>query len=94
MYKNIVKKLANGENTISTKIRKFNLKLEDVKELKAKIEISSEIEALDRKYVSTYYTKLHDLRLLLQEIEEDNEIYFLGTLSHIVESLKNKIDLI
>ena len=86
--------LANGENTISNKFREFNLKLEEIKELKSKVEISSGIEVLDKKYVSSYYTKLHDLRALLQEIEEDNEIYFLGTLSHIVESLKNKIDLI
>ncbi|MBQ8379620.1 MAG: hypothetical protein IJX34_02270 [Clostridia bacterium] len=94
MYKIVLKKLANGENTISIKISKFNLKLEEVKELKGKVEISSEIEVLDKKYVSSYYTKIHDLRALLQEIEEDNEIYFLGTLSHIVESLKRKIDLI
>ena len=94
MYKSKVSKIANGEGTISSKIRRFNFKLKEVKELKVKIEILSENEALDKKYESSYYTKLHDLRALLQEIEEDNEIYFFGTLSPIVESLKRKIDLI
>ncbi|MBO5476588.1 MAG: hypothetical protein J6A15_02390 [Clostridia bacterium] len=94
MYKSKLSKIANGEGTISNKINIFNFKLKEVKELKVKVEISSEIDALDKKYVSTYYTKLHDLRALLQEIEEDNEIYFFGTLSPIVESLKRKIDLI
>lgn len=87
-------KLANGEKTISTKIHLFNFKLGEVRELKDKLEISSGNKELDRKYEASYYTKLYELNILFQEIEEDNLIYFSGTLNFLVQTLKDKIDLL
>ena len=94
MRKNISRKLANGEKTISTKINKFNLKLEELIELKGKLEVSSQDKELDKKYELTYCTKLYDLKTLFREIEEDNVVYFSNTLDSLVESLRNKIDLL
>lgn len=94
MRKNISRKLANGEKTISTKINKFNLKLEELIELKGKLEVSSQDKKLDKKYELTYCTKLYDLKNLFREIEEDNVVYFSNTLDSLVESLRNKIDLL
>ncbi|MBQ8379337.1 MAG: hypothetical protein IJX34_00805 [Clostridia bacterium] len=92
--KNVIKKLANGEKTISTKIKRFNLKLEELKELKDKLEVSSENRALEKEYELTYYTKLYDLKNLFKEIEEDNIVYFCNTLDSFVEDLRNKIELL
>ena len=75
-----------------TKIHLFNFKLGEVKELKNKLEIASGNKDLDRKYEASYYTKLYELNLLFQEIEEDNLIYFSGTLNFLVQSLKDKIN--
>ena len=94
MYINVLMKLANGEETISTKINKFNLKLEELIELKGKLEVSSQDKELDKKYKLTYCTKLYDLKNLFREIEEDNVVYFCNTLDSLVESLRNKIDLL
>lgn len=89
-----VKILANGETTISAKINKFNFKLEKLIELKGKLEVSSENKELDRGYEATYHTRLYDLKNLFKEIEEDNIVYFCNTLDSLVESLRNKIDLL
>lgn len=94
MNKNTVKILANGEETISTKINKFNFKLEELIELKGKLEVSSQDKELDRKYRAVYQTKLYDLKNLFKEIEEDNAVYFCNTLDSLVESLRNKIELL
>lgn len=39
-----------------------------------------------------YYTKFHDLQALFTEIEEDNLVYFFGTLNKVVTNLKIKLD--
>ena len=88
------KKLANGEKTISTKIHTFNLKLEELKELKDKLEVSSENRALEKEYELTYYTKHYDLKNLFKEIEEDKIVYFCNILDSFVEDLRNKIELL
>lgn len=88
------KNLANGEKSISTKMNKFNSNLDELIELKGRIEISSENKELDERYNALYHTKLYDLKNLFQEIEEDNIVYFFGTLDSVVASLKNKIDLL
>lgn len=92
MNKMIVKKLANGEKTISSKIGEFNFLVEELVELKNKLEISSENDELDIMYRNMYYTKFHDLQTLFNEIEEDNLVYFFGTLNGVVTNLKTKID--
>ena len=53
-----------------------------------------EVPILDKKYELTYCTKLYDLKTLFREIEEDNVVYFSNTLDSLVESLRNKIDLL
>lgn len=85
------KKLANGETTISNKINDFNLRVEELRELKVSLEIPSS-EELDIKYRNIYYSKLYELQTLFSEIEEDNIVYFSGTLDFIVSNLKRKLD--
>lgn len=92
MNRKNTKKLANGETTISSKIYNFNLRVEELKDLKARLEVSSGDKVLDKKYREMYFYKLYDLQLLFSEIEEDNIVYFSGTLNFIVSNLKNKLD--
>ncbi|MBQ8379992.1 MAG: hypothetical protein IJX34_04155 [Clostridia bacterium] len=92
MNNNILKKLANGETTISSKIYNFNLRVEELKDLKIKLEVSSEDKVLDKKNRKMYFSKLYELQTLFSEIEEDNIVYFRGTLNSIVSNLKNKLD--
>lgn len=87
-----IEKLANGETTISNKTNKFNFLYEELVQLKNKLEISSENNELDDMYRNMYYTKLHDLETLFTEIEEDNLVYFFGTLNEVVTTLKIKLD--
>lgn len=92
MNKIIRKKLANGETTISSKISNFNLRVEELKDLRINLEVSSEDKVLDKKNREMYFSKLYELQTLFSEIEEDNIIYFRGTLNSIVSNLKNKLD--
>lgn len=92
MIKNNVKKLANGETTISSKIYNFNLRVEELKDLGIKLKVSSEDKVLDKKNREMYFSKLYELQTLFSEIEEDNIVYFRGTLNSIVSNLKNKLD--
>lgn len=92
MLKVSLKKLANGEATISNKICKFNFLYEELTQLKNKVEVSSENNELDNMYREMYYTKFHDLEILFTEIEEDNLVYFFGTLNEVVTNLKIKLD--
>jgi len=92
MIKNNVKKLANGETTISSKISNFNLRVEELKDLRINLEISSVDKVLDKKNRKMYFSKLYELQTLFSEIEEDNIVYFRGTLNSIVSNLKNKLD--
>lgn len=75
------KRLANGETFISNKIKKFNDKLEVLKELK--IQILEEIEdvSLRESTCNKYYMCLHDIESLLSEIRGDNYIYFCNILN-------------
>lgn len=86
------KYLANGEATISNKINRFDFLVEELVELKNKLEVSSENDELDMMYRNMYYTKFHDLQSLFTEIEEDNIVYFYGTLNGVVTNFKNKLD--
>ena len=92
MNKIIRKKLANGETTISSKISNFNLRVEELKDLRINLEVSSEDKVLDKKKREMYFSKLYELQTLFSEIEEDNIVYFRGTLNSIVSNLKNKLD--
>lgn len=92
MNRKNTKKLANGETTISSKISNFNLRVEELKDLKIKLEVSSEDKVLDKKNREMYFSKLYELQTLFSEIEEDNIVYFRGTLNSIVSNLKNKLD--
>ena len=92
MNKIIRKKLANGETTISSKISNFNLRVEELKDLRINLEVSSEDKVLDKKNREMYFSKLYELQTLFSEIEEDNIVYFRGTLNSIVSNLKNKLD--
>ncbi|MBQ8379660.1 MAG: hypothetical protein IJX34_02470 [Clostridia bacterium] len=87
-----IEKLANGETTISNKTNKFNFLYEELVQLKNKLEVSSENNELDDMYRNMYYTKFHDLETLFTEIEEDNLVYFFGTLNEVVTTLKIKLD--
>ena len=49
---------------------------------------------LDKKYQRIYFSKLYELQMLFSEIEEDNIVYFRGTLRLIVSNLKHKLDLV
>ena len=89
---NIFKKLANGETTISSKISNFNLRVEELKDLRINLEVSSVDKVLDKKNREMYFAKLYELQTLFSEIEEDNIVYFRGTLNSIVSNLKNKLD--
>ena len=92
MLKTNLNKLANGETTISNKIYEFNFLYEELVQLKNKVEVSSENNELDVMYRNMYYTKFHDLQALFTEIEEDNLVYFFGTLNKVVTNLKIKLD--
>ena len=92
MLKTNLNKLANGETTISNKIYEFNFLYEELVQLKNKLEVSSENNELDDMYRNMYYTKFHDLETLFTEIEEDNLVYFFGTLNEVVTTLKIKLD--
>lgn len=92
MNKIIRKKLANGETTISSKISNFNLRVEELKDLRINLEVSSVDKVLDKKNREMYFSKLYELQTLFSEIEEDNIVYFRGTLNSIVSNLKNKLD--
>ena len=39
-----------------------------------------------------YYTKFRDLEILFTEIEEDNLVYFFGTINEVVINLKIKLN--
>ena len=92
MNKIIRKKLANGETTISSKISNFNLRVEELKDLRINLEVSSVDKVLDKKNREMYFSKLYELQTLFSEIEENNIVYFRGTLNSIVSNLKNKLD--
>ena len=92
MLKTNLNKLANGETTISNKVSKFNFLYEELVQLKNKLEVSSENNELDDMYRNMYYTKFHDLQALFTEIEEDNLVYFFGTLNEVVTTLKIKLN--
>ena len=92
MKHTFLKKLANGEATISNKIYEFNFLYEELVQLKNKLEVRSEIIELEVMYRNMYYTKFHDLQALFTEIEEDNLVYFFGTLNKVVTNLKIKLD--
>ena len=92
MNKIIRKKLANGETTISSKISNFNLRVEELKDLRINLEVSSVDKVLDKKNREMYFSKLYELQTLFSEFEEDNIVYFRGTLNSIVSNLKNKLD--
>ena len=94
MNKIIRKKLANGETTISSKISNFNLRVEELKDLRINLEVSSVDKVLDKKNREMYFSKLYELQTLFSEIEEDNIVYFRGTLRLIVSNLKHKLDLV
>ena len=87
-----IEKLANGETTISNKTNKFNFLYEELVHLTNKLEVSSENNELDDLQRNMYYTTFHDLETLFTEIEEDNLVYFFGTLNEVVTTLKIKLD--
>lgn len=89
---NITNKLANGETTVSNKTNKFNFLYEELVQLKNKLEVSSENCELDVMYRNMYYTKFRDLEILFTEIEEDNLVYFFGTINEVVINLKIKLN--
>ena len=94
MKNNIFKKIVNGETSISAKVCNFNLRVEELEDLKVKLEVSSGDKELDKKYQRIYFSKLYELQMLFSEIEEDNIVYFRGTLRIIVSNLKHKLDLV